>query len=151
MKSLRDSLPPEMLAARRWLVWRLVPAEMAGEKDRKVPYYVDGTARRGQLDTPEDTSRLASFDEAMARLKGSRFVGLGFALGDGWQGVDLDDHRNPKNGELSDLAKGVLDDAGSYAEVSPSGCGVHIIGRGKEFPAIAASATECGIEAYSGK
>jgi hypothetical protein len=75
-----------MKTARRWLL----------AAPDKTPYYVDGSKRRGKLDTPQEISRLATYDDAGAALaKYGPGWHLGYALGpDGeggyWQGIDLD-------------------------------------------------------------
>jgi hypothetical protein len=40
--------------------------------------------------------------------------------------VDLDDVRNPETGEIHPLALRIIDDLGSYTEISTSGKGVHV-------------------------
>lgn len=126
-----------MLAAKRWLVWTT----------DKQPFYVNGTPRRGALDTEEDRNSLSTYQEALSAVAGSggRFVGVGFALGpDGtggyWQGVDLD--AVPQN-QLSDLANS----APGYVEVSPSRTGAHATGYGKHFQTLGSNGS--GVEAYA--
>jgi hypothetical protein len=139
-------IPTEMKCARRWLLWKAVP-ERRRAKHRKIPYYVDGGARTGPLDTPQDWARLVTFDEALAALQRGGYAGLGFALGPDaaggfWQGVDLDDV--PKRPGLQFL----VHDLPGYTEASPSGLGVHAIGYGRQFRSLAANGS--GIEAYAG-
>jgi hypothetical protein len=139
-------IPAAMRAARRWLLWKSEPNADPAKKPRKTPWYVQGQRRNGALDTPEDTARLATFDEALAALRGGGYAGLGFALGpDGtgnaWQGVDLDDL--PGRPELQMLA----DDLRGYVETSPSGRGLHAIGYGAAFDSLGSNST--GIEAYA--
>src|SRR5687768_12946260 len=112
--ALRGALPAEMVAAKRWLLYVLI--KVPGEKDKKVPYYADGRPRAGTLDTPDDVERLVTFDDACAALS-DRYAGLGFALGDGFQGIDLDDHFDSETGELSQGARWILQEVKSYAEV----------------------------------
>ncbi len=133
----------------RWLVWKEVCSLEGIKKPRKIPYYVSGTERgKGvTLDSHEDVSRLASFDEAIAAISTGEYAGLGFALGpDGtgkfWQGIDVDDL--PARAELKDVA----DDLPGYTEFSPSGKGMHAIGYGRAFKTLGANKT--GIEAYCG-
>jgi primase-polymerase (primpol)-like protein len=88
-------LPLQMRDARRWLVWKYLPVDKPGGKPRKVPCYIDGTLRRGELDGAEDVAHLGTFDDAVRALRRGDYAGLGFALGpDGtgnhWQGIDLD-------------------------------------------------------------
>lgn len=135
-----------MLEAKRWLGWkRGTGAE--GKKPRKVPFYANGTARSGKLDTPEDWARFVTFEDARAVLVRGGFEGLGFALGpDGsgqvWQGLDFDGVR-----EHRELHK-VLRSAPGYVEASPSQNGLHVIGYGRAFAALGSNAS--GIEAYAG-
>ncbi len=123
-----------MKQVRRWLLWRYVP--VPDSKPKKVPYYANGRAR-GDTDTPEDTAQLVSYEEACAVQH--RYSGLGFALGDGWQGIDLDSVRD---NQLHDIAKEVA----GYVELSPSETGLHAIGYGRAFNNLASNAS--GIEAY---
>ena len=143
-ETLRTEIPDRMQAARRWLLWRSEGAN-GSSKPRKVPYYCDGTPRRGTLDGPEDIDRLAAFADMLSALESGCWAGPGFALGpDGtecWQGIDLDhiDVR-PELAALVDLLPG-------YLERSPSGTGVHGVGYGPAFGTLGANSS--GIEAYS--
>lgn len=143
-----------MKAAPIWLLWKALPVP-GRVKPRKVPFYVDGTPRSGQLDTPEDRARLVPFAEACAALERSRgeYEGLALALGpDGrgghWQGVDLDHIESKGLGdEANRWVRGNCAGWG-YIERSPGGEGAHIIGYGRAFRALGSN--ESGIEAYSG-
>lgn len=140
-----ENLPPQMLAAKRWLVWRSVQKPGAA-KPRKVPHYPDGTPRRDTLDSPEDQARFGTYEDACLRFVKGGFAGLGFALGpDGtgnhWQGADLDN--------IADHAglNVIAEDLPGYVELSPSGKGQHAIGYGRPFDALGSNSS--GIEAYS--
>lgn len=129
---------PYMLAAKRWLVW-------AADKQ---PFYVDGTPRRGTLDTEADRNALGTYQQACDAVAGGggRFVGVGFALGpDGtggyWQGIDLDDI---PPGQL----EAWVNELPGYVEVSPSGNGLHAIGYGRQFRTLVKNGS--GVEAYAG-
>lgn len=139
-------VPQPMREAKRWLLWRYEPAEKPDGKPRKVPYYIKGGRRKGKLDTAEDRARLGTFGEVVEAFERGDWAGVGFALGsDGnsgcWQGIDFDDLS--KHPELQALA-GELP---GYVERSPSGDGLHAIGYGESFSALASNQT--GIEAYS--
>lgn len=137
-------LPDAMRNARRWLLWT---------RD-KVPHYANGRRRHGTLDAGEDVAQLATLDEVLDVLD-ARFAGVGFALGFDaahglhWQGLDLDDalddgaFTTERGHKLYSLTEG-------YAEVSPSGRGLHVIGLGESFRAIKWKRPgEQAIEAYS--
>ena len=143
--NFRDIVPEKMRYAKRWLLWRSEKDKGNSNRSRKVPYYADGTFRRGTLDTPDDLERLTSYDVAVAKLGEGDFTGLGFALGkdgDGyWQGIDLDNIKEHNNDSLAEKLPG-------YVEMSPSGNGVHAIGYGEYFRGKNRSG-EKGWEYYS--
>lgn len=72
-------IPMEMRHAKRWLLYRL--ESRPGKKPSKVPYYVSGRRRSGQLDSPEDLNKLVFFEDAIHALERGDYAGLGFALG----------------------------------------------------------------------
>lgn len=135
-----------MQAAKRWMLWKLRPDPDPTKKPRKVPYYVNGSERRGTLDTPDDQAQFATYQDAVTAFQQGGYSGLAFALGPDdrgghWQGIDLDDI--PEN-RLADLANTLA----GYVERSPGGNGCHAIGYGAPFTALGPNGT--GIEAYAG-
>lgn len=130
---------------KRWLLWKSIPSQNG--KNKKVPFYTNGKARNGELDTSEDYSQLVSFDEAYNVLnKTDNYTGLGFALGpDGnggyWQGIDLDDIKD------NEFIKNLI--LPGYVEQSPSQNGLHAIGYGEKFETLGSN--DSGIEAYCAK
>lgn len=148
IEGMDNELPEAMKAAPRWLLWRLEP-DPRRPKPLKVPYYLDGTWRRGTMDGPEDQAKFGTYTDACISYARdpARWTGLGFALGpDGtgkhWQGIDLDD--TDTRPELAAL----VDQLPGYIERSPSGTGVHAVGYGPGFAPLG-SKKEIGIEAYS--
>jgi hypothetical protein len=127
-----EVLPPEILAARRWLVW----------KEGKVPFYPSGRPRHGKLDSQDDTERLGAVEVALAALeRDPSYLGLGFALGydpalgKHWQGLDLDAALDGP-AFTSDRARELYEATNGYAERSPSGKGLHVLGLGEPFRAV---------------
>ena len=151
----KQTIPRSLIEARRWLVWKYVKKE--GEpKSRKIPLYVDGSLRGAglALDTPEDVCRLSTFEEASAKfdIAHGGLAGVGFALigGHGVGGIDLDNCLDENGVFTSGTAKQVYERAvadGAYAEVSPSGKGLRIIGSSRGFENF----TRRGLEAYCKK
>ncbi len=122
-----DGIPTELKAARRWVLWALTwkaNKDGTGKWD-KVPKTATGknasSTNAGTWDT---------FDAVFAAYQSGRFDGIGFVLGDGFAGIDQDDVRTPTTGELIPWAVELLTAAGTYADVSPSGTGVKLFGRG---------------------
>jgi len=146
--SERDAVPHDLRTAKRWLLWKMVPSDSPEKKPRKIPYYVTGIARNGDLDAAADLAQLASFDAACRVLNRGGYTGLGFALGpDGsgkcYQGIDLDGLS--KNTLIAPFAIALP----SYTERSPGGDGVHAIGYGREFDTLSSTGNSSGIEAYA--
>jgi hypothetical protein len=116
-----------LLIEPRWIIWRL---EWIEEKQRwnKSPYN-PGTRRLASSTNPKSW---ASFDAAWGVFEDSkgRFSGVGFMLGDGWIGVDLDGCRDRATGAMAKWATRTIRETPGYTEVSVSGTGVHVICRG---------------------
>jgi primase-polymerase (primpol)-like protein len=107
----------------QWVCWR---TEERDGKATKVPInpYTGGYAKSN------DTSTWSDFDTALAyNREAADIEGVGFMFHeDGlYAGVDLDDCRDPKSGDVEDWAKDILDQLESYTERSPSGTGFHVI------------------------
>jgi putative DNA primase/helicase len=134
-----EGIPEELKARPQWVDWRL--EERNGDVT-KVPY----TPRTGRRASSTDLLTWGMFADALAALQNGDYDGIGFVFssGDPYCGIDLDGCRNPETGELAKWAKEIVDDLDGYAEVSPSGRGVHVIVRGK-MP----SGRRGAIEVYS--
>jgi putative DNA primase/helicase len=110
------NLPLEMRLARRWVVWRL---EERGGKATKVPYRPDGRGRASST----DPATWGGLYEALARAQ-EGYDGVGFVLGGGFAGVDLD--AALEEGRPLPWAEEVLALLPGPVEVSPSGRGLHV-------------------------
>jgi putative DNA primase/helicase len=118
-----DSIPEELRGLPRWLCWR---SEIRDGKPTKTPL----NPRTGDFAKVNDTSTWAPFNFAVQEA-GRAGWGIGFVFGDSdLVGIDLDHVRDPKTGAIIPKAQAIIDDVGGYAEVSPSGTGVHVIARG---------------------
>jgi putative DNA primase/helicase len=122
-------IPEDLKDLRRWPVWRL---EERDGKLTKVPY----SPLTGRKASSTDPDTWGSYFEAIKAYTEGGYDGVGFVFSpeDGISGIDLDDCRDPETGELEPWAADIVRDIGSYAEVSPSGRGVHIIARGELPP-----------------
>lgn len=117
-----DAIPAELRALDRWLNWRY---ELCSRKWTKVPC-VAGSDHRASV---TNRNHWREFDTALAGAERPGY-GLGFVLGDGIAGVDLDDCVDPTIQSIAPWAEYVIEALSSYAEVSPSGTGVKIFVRG---------------------
>ena len=126
MKIVIENIPQELATVCRWVC----------SSDDKSP--VNPRSLRGASSTNPDTwgsmaecvamigRTCTIFNKDTGRDEQHTVVGVGFTLGDGWAGIDLDAH----NGMT--IPETVLDDfkaLGTYGEISRSGNGYHFIGK----------------------
>ena len=113
-----SKIPAEMRSAKRWVLWKL--AEKDGRKT-KIPV----NAMTGYGAKSNDPDTWATFEEAKGKIDYYGCDGLGFMLGNGYFGVDLDHalDNKPLMAEFADALK-------SYTEISQSGEGLHIVCKG---------------------
>lgn len=115
-----------LAAARRWVGWRW---EVRKGRPTKPPVKVLGGASSGfaRNDRPGDWTTLAEAEQALAK---GRLAGIGLQLLGlrGFCAIDLDDVRDTASGALLPWARRLLNDCRAYAEVTPSGTGLRILG-----------------------
>lgn len=153
---LLDNIPKSLRSYKAWLLWKKIPVKNQPEKKPvKLPYYADGTNRRGEQGSDEDAANWATFEVAKAKLlKGGGYAGLGFALsktrGAETVALDLDHCLDPASGEVtSELAERIIALSGStYMERSPSGDGLHIWFSG-EYRDV--KDVDAGLEVFCGQ
>lgn len=123
------TFPSEMTEASRWVCWKY--AERNGKRT-KVPI----NAKTGREASSTDPETWADYKAAQA--VSGEFDGIGFVLGDGWFGIDLDhvegDIEEYRAGKEDNIVSEFIDTMESYSEYSPSGTGIHIICRGELPP-----------------
>jgi hypothetical protein len=122
-----DLFPNELKARPQWVLWRLeAPADDPTPKPTKIPFQVGG--KKASVNKPETWT---TFGEVVAHQDG--YDGVGFVISEESEifFVDLDKCVNPETGVISAWAEGILDQLNSYAELSPSGTGLHVWGKGK--------------------
>jgi len=112
-----DNIPVELREKHQWVV----------RDERKIPY----NPITGQPASTTDPATWDSYENAVIAYLTGKYAGIGFVFTeyDPYVGVDYDHVR--ENGEWE---AGYLDEIlsfGSYAEVSPSGTGAHVITKGK--------------------
>lgn len=120
------NIPQEMTTMKRWVCYTIVKRD--GD-DTKVPV----NAITGDLAKSNDKETWTTFVVAIRGCVKYNLEGIGFMLGDGFFGVDLDNHPDKKTGktmpedEFNALSKEFIDGLDSYSEYSRSGKGIHII------------------------
>lgn len=120
---ITESIPESLKSKNRWILWRYHRAKGANstQKWKKLPYAVNG-----ELASASNPGTWTSFDMAHQAYKTGKFSGLGFVLGEGVHGIDLDDCIDLATGEFNENAKMALESVQGYAEISPSGTGLKI-------------------------
>jgi putative DNA primase/helicase len=134
---IRANFPPVLLRASNWVSWSY--ERDARGKDTKVPYGAHG---RGKASTTNPAT-WGTFDQAAKRATLDKRDGVGYvfagpaldednaAIVRGLCGIDLDHCRDARTGAIDEWARAILARFDTYAEVSPSGTGVHIILAGR--------------------
>jgi primase-polymerase (primpol)-like protein len=133
-----ENIPGELKARPQWVNYKAIQ-KPDGRLD-KVPY-TPGADRKAST---TDLMTWGTFEEALEGL--DRFDGLGFVFcsADPYVGVDLDGCVYPETGEIEPWARQIIEDLDAYAELSPSGTGVHIIAKGR----IPCSGRRGSVEMY---
>ncbi len=123
---LPENVPEELRRRPQWVVWKL---EKRDGGIAKVPHIAGGVGKASST----DPQTWRTFEEAVKAFRTGRYEGIGFVFssGDPYSGIDLDKCRNPETGELEGWSDKIVREMKGYAEVSPSGRGVHVIVRGK--------------------
>ena len=110
-----NNIPIELRELNRWVLYRLTLDSNRGKYDKK-PF----NARTGGFAQSNNPNTWCDYETAINVV--DLYDGLGFMLGGGIFGVDID------GVELNDpVVREVLTTLNSYAEISPSGKGIHVI------------------------
>ena len=126
-----ENVPVELKNLKRWVCYKV--EGMENGKTTKRPY----NAMNGSLAKVNDKLTWTKFNIAMQGCVKWNCDGIGFILGDGIFGIDLDNHPD-ENGntpmtdeEFKEFSKEFVEQLDSYTEWSQSGKGIHIICQGK--------------------
>ena len=117
-----EKLPDSIKQDGLFVLWKY---EMKDEQMTKVPYQVNG--RRAN---PADAATFADYDTVIKAVSGYNGISLGAFRSYGM--IDID--HCIEDGELSPLAKDIVNALDSYTEISPSGTGIRIVIKAVDFP-----------------
>jgi primase-polymerase (primpol)-like protein len=121
-----ERIPAELRGEKRWVLWRLVRSTKGTARWDKVPHQSNGEHAKSN-----DPSTWATFKGVVAAYRSGGYDGIGFMLGGGFAGIDLDDVRNRETGEITaPWAAELIEQTDSYVDISPSGTGVKVVGTG---------------------
>lgn len=137
----RIFIPEALKALNNWCVWKL--EQCRDGRNTKIPY-----SRTGHKASSTNRASWNTFDTMTQYLseKGKLFSGLGFMISDGLIFIDID-HCIATDGSIDERGKDVLSAfPESYAEISQSGEGLHILTRGRIPKCF--NNRKCGVEMY---
>ncbi len=123
-----ESIPQALRQRRQWVCWKTVSTP--GERPRKVPFRPDGL--HASHSNPQTWSSFDQVIGALASRHNFQGVGFVFTAADPYAGIDLDGCF-ATDGTLKAWAVEIVaaaQDAEAYIERSPSGLGLHLIGKG---------------------
>lgn len=126
-------VPNELKKLNQWVCWSSIPDAARPGKNKKVPINAK-TGGNAQSNNPDTW-----IDFETAVLASANFDGLGFMLGNGIFGIDLDNMQGEideykNNANKDNVISEFIHSLGSYAEYSPSGNGIHILCKGSLPP-----------------
>jgi len=115
--------PAALKEVEGWILWKYTPVN---GKWTKPPFNEDGK----KIDAHDPTEWM-TFSQAVQAYQRGGFDGIGLSLNamEALAGVDLD--HCVKGGEIEPWALKIVEELGSYVEISPSGEGLRILGYGK--------------------
>ena len=117
----------ELKARRQWVAWKYTEREDG--KPTKPPV----NPHNGYGASHSDPATWGTYEQAAKYASDHGLPGVGYVISDDddLTGADLDDCRDSEFGGLEDWATEIIKHAETYTEVSPSGCGLRLIWRGK--------------------
>jgi len=128
MEILLDKIPRELKGYPNWVNW--LHEEREG-KPTKVPI-IPGRTQRARSNDPSSWRTFENAMQGYRQCENEHIAGIGFMFtNSGLWGMDLDHCRDPETGIIEAWAMEIIRMANTYAELSPSGTGVHLIGKGR--------------------
>ncbi len=123
-----ENIPDSLKKEKRWCLYKLVDRK---GKITKIPITITGDFAK-----VNDISTFSTYENAKKALSKGVGFGLGFLLGDGYVGIDIDKVDDEISKYFSDenaktMTADFLSTIDTYGELSPSKKGIHLIGKGK--------------------
>ena len=124
----REIIPPELANSSQWIVWSYEVRERKNGKfgPDKTPYNTRNSRFQPSRWSTSDCSDLATALQCVKDNPHIDGIGYLFSKDDGLIGVDFDNCRDPKTGNIRKEYQFWIDKLDGYAEVSPSGTGIKI-------------------------
>ena len=122
-----ENIPYELKEHDRWCCFKIEPT--TNGRMTKIPY----NPITGYNAKSNDPETWVSFDDAIENE--SRFDGIAYFFQELYIGIDIDDVPNEieeylENEDADNIVSEFVESLESYAEISPSGTGIHVIAKG---------------------
>lgn len=119
-----ENMPSEMKLLNRWVCWKAVDRN---GNITKSPFQPNGFPAASN-----DENTWSSFETVVSAYEqGNEFDGIGFFLGAGIIGIDIDKCLD-SNGNPNETALDVIKSVDSFKEISVSGTGIHFFVKGEK-------------------
>ena len=123
-----ENIPDELKWEKRWCLYKII---LRDGKNTKMPIMPNGKPAKSN-----DRKTWNSYMDCMDALCKNQSLGLGFFLGDGYIGIDIDKVSDEiieysMDFNAASMTANFLRGISTYAEISPSKTGLHFIGKGK--------------------
>lgn len=120
---------PETLVRKpQWIVWK--PYDGKGKVPQAGPLQPEYPDQHISAHEPDSW---LTFNQAKEWISENPGYGIGFTLSDDdpFVLIDIDDCRDPDSDEIHPKARELIDESQTWADVSVSGTGIHLLGRGE--------------------
>jgi len=122
-----EDIPTDLKGRHLWVGWRGEPiiGKDGIERITKIPVMCRDTSRKAST---TDSSTWCGYEacKTSCEMFPDSIHGPRLMLQEGLLGIDFDKVRNPATGEIADWCWPMIQMLDSYAEVSPSGTGIHV-------------------------
>ena len=123
-----EEIPIELVERDSWVCWSMENDNNGRKTKRPINPYTGSYAKSN------DSATWSDYETAVNMSK--NFDGIGFMLGDGIFGIDIDGVEKEiqeylSNDGIDNIVGEFIETMESYAEISPSGKGIHILVKGE--------------------
>ncbi|MDW3988763.1 phage/plasmid primase, P4 family [Staphylococcus saprophyticus] len=123
-----EEIPIELVERDSWVCWSMENDNKGRKTKRPINPHTGSYAKSN------DSSTWSDYETAVNMS--NNFDGIGFMLGDGIFGIDIDGvekeiHEYLSNDGIDNIVGEFIETMESYAEISPSGKGIHILVKGE--------------------
>jgi putative DNA primase/helicase len=125
MQTLHEAIPRDLQNLPQWVLYRV---QARKGKTTKIPYQAARASRRASSTDPATWGTFEAAHDAHQRGRGDG-IGFVFTPEDPYTGLDFDGCLH--DGQLVPEAAPIVEPFDTYTETSPSGVGLHAIGRGQ--------------------